>query len=175
MFKKHILSFWHPISWQINRVKHCLPVTAEVYFLTKKLLIFSPIQWCTTNKHLDCPWIFVIISADCICTYSKANVRVSVLPDRTVPAVRILSCYSAHLCATWWILIYIHDIGIHRKDRRFIHIPNCNFKGGSVFERTKIGKTWIHMCIHPLNVESVGLFSLIVQRLSEKGTAGTYD
>lgn len=94
------------------------------------------------------------------------------LPDRTVPAVRISSRYSAHLCATRCVLVHIHDIMIYRKDRGFVHIPNCDFKRGSVFEGTEIGKTRIHMCIHPLDVEGVGLLPLVVQRLLGNGTIG---
>lgn len=108
-----------------------------------------------------------------ICSHSlRSHVYISVLPDRTVPAVGISSRYSAHLCATRCILVDVHDIMIYRKHRGFVHVPDCDFKGGSVFERAEIGKTRIHMCIHPLNVEGVGLLSLVVQRLLGKGTMG---
>lgn len=94
--------------------------------------------------------------------------RARVLPDRTVPAVRISSRHAAHLRATRRVLIHVHDKMLQREDGRFVHIPDGDFKGGGVFERTKIGVTRIHMCVHPLDVEGVGLLSLVVERLLGK-------
>ena len=101
--------------------------------------------------------------------------HIGVLPDRTVPAVRIASRYGTHLRAARRVLIHIHDIMIYGKDRGLVHIPNCDFESGSVFERAEIGETRIHMCIHPLDVEGVGFLSLVVQRLLGKGTIGKCD
>ncbi len=64
---------------------------------------------------------------------------------------------------------------IYRKDRSFVHIPNCDFQGGSVFEGAEIGETRIHVCINPLDVEGVSLLSLKVQRLLGERTAGKSD
>lgn len=88
-----------------------------------------------------------------------------VLPDRTVPAVGISSRHGTHLCASGCILIDVHDVMIDGEDRAFIHVPHCDFKCGGVFERAKIRKTGVCMRVHPLDVERVGLLSLIVQRL----------
>lgn len=98
---------------------------------------------------------------------------VSVLPDGAVPAVRISSRHSAHLRATPCVLVHVHDIMVYREDGSFVHVSDRDFKGGSVFERTEIGEARIHMCIHPLDVQSVGLLPLVVQRLlGGKGAQG---
>lgn len=93
------------------------------------------------------------------------KVHTRVLPDRTVPAVGVSGCHSAHLCAAGRILVDVHDVMIDGEHRAFVHISHCDFQGGGVFERTEIGKTRVGVCVHPLNVEGVGLLSLIVQRL----------
>lgn len=88
-----------------------------------------------------------------------------VLPDRTIPAVGVSGCHSAHLCAAGCILIDIHDVMIDGKYRAFVHVSHCDFQGGGVFERTEIGKTRVCVRVHPLDVKGIGLLSLIVQRL----------
>lgn len=116
---------------------------------------------------LLCLYVFVAIAL--------LYVYISVLPDRTVPAVRISSRYGANLRATRCVLIHVHDIVVDRKDRSLVHIPDRDLQSGGVFERTEIGKTRIHVRIQPLNVEGVGLLSLVVQRLLGKGTIGKCD
>lgn len=91
--------------------------------------------------------------------------RARVLPDRTIPAVGVSGCHSAHLCAAGRILIDVHDVMIDREHRAFVHVSHCDFQGGGVFERTEIGKARVCVRVHPLDVEGVGLLSLIVQRL----------
>lgn len=104
------------------------------------------------------------------------HVCISVLPDGAVPTVRISSRHSAHLRATPCVLVDVHDIMVYREDGSLVHVPDRDFKGGSVFERTEIGEARIHMCIHPLDVQSVGLLPLVVQRLlGEKAPRGKCD
>lgn len=93
------------------------------------------------------------------------KVHTRALPDRTVPAVGVSGCHGAHLCATGRILVDVHDVMIDGEHRAFVHISYCDFQGGGVFERPEIGKTRVRVRVHPLNVEGVGLLSLIVQRL----------
>lgn len=90
---------------------------------------------------------------------------ISVLPDGAVPAVRISSRHGAHLRATPCVLVDVHDIMVYREDGGLVHVPHRDFEGGSVFEGTEIGEARVHVCIHPLDVQSVGLLPLVVQRL----------
>lgn len=103
------------------------------------------------------------------------KVHTRVLPDRTVPAVGVSGCHGAHLCAAGRILVDVHDVMIDGEHRAFVHISHCDFQGGGVFERTEIGKTRVGVCVHPLNVEGVGLLSLIVQRLLGISISGLCD
>lgn len=90
---------------------------------------------------------------------------VGLLPDRAVPAVRIPSCHCPHLCATGCVLINIHDVIIHRKDRGLVHVAHCYFKGGRVFKRSQVGEPRVRVSVRAFNLESVALLPLIVQRL----------
>lgn len=97
--------------------------------------------------------------------YQSCSVHTRILPDRTIPAVGVSGCHSAHLGAAGRVLIDVHDIMIDGEHRAFVHVSHCDFQGGGVFERTEIGKTRVRVRVHPLDMEGVGLLSLIVQRL----------
>ena len=107
------------------------------------------------------PHTFVIISL----LNEHLHLAISVLPDRAVPAVGVSSRDGAHLRASRCVLIHIHDVIIHRKDWGFVHVSHSYFKGGGIFERAEKGKTRIHVCVGPLDVERVGLLPLVVQEL----------
>lgn len=119
---------------------------------------FTALRFCDPVSAYICTNV-VNMPSDCLQGYT------SILPDRTVPAVGVPSCHCAHLCASGGILVDVHDVMIDGEHRAFIHIPHCDFKRGGVFERTQIGKTRVCVRVHALDVEGVGLLSLIVKRL----------
>lgn len=72
-------------------------------------------------------------------------------PDFSPGVVGVLSRHNADVCAGRRVLVDVHDVIIHGKDRSFVHVPDDDLQSGGVFERAEVRETRVQVCIRSLD------------------------
>lgn len=72
-------------------------------------------------------------------------------PDFSSGIVGVLSRHDADVCASWRVLVDIHNVIIHRKDWRFVHVPDDDLQRGGVFERAEVREMRVQVCVCSLD------------------------
>lgn len=122
------------------------------------------------NKNSEGPTVFMLalMVHHGIISPSQINqFKHLFLPDPAVLAVRILCCYSSHFCADFGVLVYIHDIIIHRENRRFVHISNCYLESCVISKCSQVGEARVQVGVFCCNMQSVLPLLFIVKRLDK--------
>lgn len=89
----------------------------------------------------------------------------TILPDSAVGAIRVQGSYSSNKGTSRWIFIYIHNVVIHGKYRRLVHISNNYSQWCGILKWPQVKEAVIQVSVGAFNTQCVNLPLLIVERL----------